>query len=469
MATYNVTKVPTRITSFIQKQVAKLTNLAKDLHNPKIYLPLLLAMIIRFSLAPFTEQRWDMYIWRLNQAFVYRYHVNPFWPEPGAPLEFAWGYPPLWLFVLLLIYPFHALLSPISYPQNASALWNPYPWQNMTEMFESYRCFMPSPLTDLVIKTPIIIADALNAILIYKLLKSMSDEKKANYAYLAWLFNPYVIMISSVWGVFDSIPSLFVLLSLYYLISNKFSKSALMLSVGILFKLYPVILIPIFAMMILKRNQRIKDAFKYCLINGGVVFITVFATYFAFAFLAGQEPLSLSTKLTFNLFVKRASPDWKGQNWISGLTPLVILGDRLGATNVPISPILMSVALVLILLKLRMMKTISMDDIFSYAAITHFAIYMTYTVINPQHFIWITPILLIIAAQRKSSLIKYFYWALSILGLSSIFSTYDMSYHISPIFVYDYLKIFVSPAVLATFIGIVLLYLVGIKIILKKP
>ncbi|MEM3714969.1 MAG: hypothetical protein QXF82_08490 [Nitrososphaeria archaeon] len=461
------------------KELAKIGTLSLP-SNKKFLLLLTAGVAIRFALAPFTEQRWDMYTWRLHQAFTYQYRINPFWPTQA--LEFAWGYPPLWLFTLLLVYPIYTIFCPTSYPQEASQLWNPYntatdPQQRMTLFFESYKRFLPTPqgqveglnlpFLDLLIKTPIIFSDILIAILLYKIVKSISNEKNAEYASLAWLLNPYVIWMSSVWGMFDSIPTLFILLSTYYLLQGKIYKSALTISIATLYKLYPLILIPINTIIISKKEGSLKKAIKYCLISIAVTLLVIIATYFAFALYTGQESLNLSIKLTYNLFLKRASPDWEGKNIIAGLTPLILLQDKLGATNIPISPVLLSIALTITMIKLIRNKEITAETILSYVTAAHFIIYMTYTVVNPQYFIWILPLLLMLTAKKDRKL-KYLYWAISIMPLSTIICTYDLSYHISPYFITEYQQVYIRPEILASTIALTIFYIASIKLVFLK-
>ena len=469
-----------QIKSVIQKQSAKL-KASEFLCNRKLLITLILGTAIRLALAPFTEQRWDMYIWRLNQAFVYQYRINPFWPRQG--LEFAWGYPPLWLFTLLLVYPIYITFCPTCYPQEVSLLWNPYnsaadPQQKMTLFFESYRRFLPPPqglvkglnlpILDLIIKTPIILSDILIALLLYRIIKSVSrGEKAAKYAYTTWLLNPYVIWMSSIWGMFDAIPTLFIVLSTYYLLQNKIYKSALTLSIATLYKLYPIILLPINALLIIKRERKIKKAVKYFIISTGIIILVIFIAYFVFALYFGQEPISLSVKLTYNLFVKRASPDWEGKNIIAGLTPLIILQNKLGATNIPVSPILLSTGLTIMMIKLVRNKEITNDTILSYITATHFIIYMTYTVVNPQYFIWVLPLLLILSA-RKNTIIKYLHWIISLIPLLTIICGYDLSYHISPYFIAEYQGIRISSETLASSIALTIFYIASIKLIFLK-
>ena len=463
----------------------------KDLMQPKMLAPLIIGAIIRFGLAPLAEHRWDLYIWRLHQVFVYHYQVNPFWPQ-NIPKIFCWSYPPLWLFILLLVYPIFAVVSPTAYPNDIGSLWNPPTlnthWISLEDMFESYRRFAPPfvsvnlPLLDFIIKTPIIIADILIAILLYKMIKSRSNESNARYAYWAWLLNPFVICISALWGMFDPIPILFVLLSLHYFLNKKYGKSALLLGVAISLKMYAILLVPIFAFVIFKRNKKVLGAIKYLLISAGFTLLMVFPTFYVSALASGQEPLSLSTNLTLNLFIKRASPDWRGQNVMAGLTPLVALDSIIGRKseildfNVPLSPILMTFGLLIILAKMYRQKELSTGDIISYITVTHFMIYLTYSVVNIPHLTWVLPLLLIVGAEKNSLLPKYFYWIITAIGILALVGTSDLSYFISPYFVPGkYLRWYILPRIpisVATIgilgAGIGLLYFVGIAIVLRK-
>lgn len=463
----------------------------KDLMQPKMLTPLIIGALIRFALAPLTEHRWDLYIWRLHQVFVYQYHVNPFWPQ-NIPKIFCWSYPPLWLFILLLLYPIFAVVSPTAYPSNVNSLWwTPdlhTHWSSLERMYESYRRFAPPdvqlnlPLLDFIIKTPIIIADILIAITLYKMIKTLSNSDNARYAFWAWLLNPFTIFISALWGMFDPIPILFVLLALHYLLNKKYGKSALLLGVAISLKLYAILLVPVFALAIFKENKRILATVKYLLISAGFTLLMVFPTFYVSALMAGQEPLSLSTELTLNLFIKRASPDWRGQNMMSGLTPLAALDSIIGRKseilnfNVPLSPILMTLGLLIILIKLYRQKKPSTGDIISYTAVTHFMIYLTYSVVNIPHLTWVLPLLLIVSTEKNTSLPKYFFWILSAVGILTLIGSADLSYFISPYFMPgDYLKWYILPrfpisdvtiGLLSAGIGV--LYFAGIALVLRK-
>lgn len=477
----NVSPLP-RVRMFFTCLRERLTTF-KLLLNPKLGVPLIIGTLIRLSLAPLTEQRWDMYIWRLHQVFVYGYHKNPFWLGQGvavAPIEqaFCWSYTPLWLFTLLLVYPIYALISPTSLINDPRSLWaftwNPY--DPNSNMFEAYHSFVPLnlPLLNLLTKIPVIIADILIAFLLYKIIVSIFNEKNAMYAYYAWLFNPYTLWISSIWGMFDQIPILFVLLSLVALVKKKYKASALLLSTAVLFKIYPILLVPVFALISYKQTKKFRNAVKYCVISGVFIFLVVFMTCFTFALASGQEPVTVSIRVAVGLLRGRSSPDWEGHNIISGMTPLIVLQNvfgNLGLNNVPVSPILMSMALFFVLIKMYRKESFSRDDIFSYTVVTHLVIYLTYTVVNPQHLTWVLPFILVLGVERKSSPLKYFYWIVSIIGLLYVIQSQGtLSYWVSPYFLPGCLDIppsvYIQPIVLA--VAIAALYIVGIKLSLKK-
>jgi len=454
----------------------------------KIRVLLLLGAAIRFILAPLTEQRWDMYIWRLHQVLVYVYNINPFWPQyRGVPSVFCWSYPPLWLLTLILIHPIYTLLSPTRYPADPALLW--ITWKEKGNMFESYWSFTPPrvdvnlPLLDLIIKTPIILADLLIAVTLYKMIKSyFKDKEEAAYAYSAWLFNPYIIFISSIWGIFDAIPALFTLLSFRELLEKNYKKSAILLSIAILFKLYPIVLIPVFALIIYRLDRRFVETLKFCTVSLTLFLVVTFSSYFLSAMLSGQEPLSLSIKLMSFLLIKRASPDWYGQNIVSGLTPLIILDPILRELNarnmnIPISPLLLATSLTLILIKLYSTTDFSEEKATAYITATFFVIYMTYTVVNPQYFLWALPFILLLSMEKRSSSLRYLYWIISGLGLFSILWEYDLSYHVSPYFLPEsvgYLKIFLKnlyehqPGLLFTALAIFILYISAVKLMFKR-
>ena len=441
----------------------------------KVALLLIAGLIIRFSIAPFTEHRYDMYIWRLNQVLAYEYHVNPLNPlteiDKNATI-FYWSYPPLWLFCLLAVYPLYAMIVNPTYPIHVSSLWQAmYTTHNPCE---AYRSFIPKnlPLLDFLIKFPLALSDVTIGLLLFKTIKKFSGKNRAYEYTRLWILNPYVIFISAVWGMFDSLPALFTMVAIYFFLQEKYDKSAISLALGALFKMYPILFAPILSLICCKKSKRVTSALKYLLISFGLTLLVLFLANFSFALIFGNhEPLNTSIVLIWQLFKGRASPDWYGSNIFFGLTPLGALDILFRflnvETNIPISPILIGFAAMVLLFKIVRRKDFDSKETFSYVTIAHFIIYLTYSVVNEQYLIWILPFLLVLSAIMEDIRIKFVYWIMSLLPLLFIFFHYsDLSYFLSPYYFPSYLGY--STWVPAFGITATIMYLIGIIVISKR-
>ena len=120
------------------------------------------------------------------------------------------------------------------------------------------------------------IADILICLILYKsLIKLKLNPQKAVFWSLIFVLNPISIIISSIHGQLDSIPSLFVLISIYLMISSKkihVNLSALFLGLAIAIKPNPLILLPFFLIF---KNINLKQKIFFLLISLGPVTITL--------------------------------------------------------------------------------------------------------------------------------------------------------------------------------------------------
>ncbi|MEM3579879.1 MAG: hypothetical protein QXQ64_01275 [Candidatus Bathyarchaeia archaeon] len=448
--------------------------MVKRFLKSKTAIILTIAVLIRFALAPLTEHRYDMYIWRVSQALAYQYGVNPLsppeWIDKNATV-FFWSYPPLWLLCLLTIYPIYAAVSHPTFPSNVDELWRDM--YTLKNPCEAYHSFKPEnlPLLDMLIKTPLIMSDLVIALLLLKIIGRFSGEEKARkYAYM-WILNPYVIFVSAVWGMFDTLPTLFTLLATWFLLEEKPNKSAISLSIAALLKMYPIIFAPILALMHYKKYRKPVAAIKYLVVTVGLTILIMFLAYFCFALIFGQEPFSTSTTMVWLLLKGRASPDWYGSNIFFGLTPFNMMEGLFKhfniKTNIPISPILIGIAVTLLLYGISRKKNMDSVDFFSYITVAHFAIYLTYTVVNEQYLIWILPFLLVLATIKGDSRIVFIYWTISLTTMLFIYTHYgDLSYFISPYFVPGYPGYL--PWLILFGLTIAIVYLLGIIFTLKR-
>lgn len=108
-------------------------------------------------------------------------------------------------------------------------------------------------------KVPYLIFDLGCAFLLLWILKG---HRKGLLAFKFWMINPVVIFATYIFGRFDIMAIFFILLSLYYARKNFFRRSLFWLGIGAVARMYPLIMLPFFV-IILGRNiwQRLKLAF----------------------------------------------------------------------------------------------------------------------------------------------------------------------------------------------------------------
>ena len=219
----------------------------------KIAVFLVVGAIIRECLAPFTGHPFDFELWiRLGYYTAQGldpYRITP--PVPGLSMPgsgdmTSLGYPPVWPFILAGLYRLYAVTG-------------------IDNRFFYY----------FILKQPMIIGDLLDSFLIYKIVKQKS-EVGAVKALAFWLFCPFTIIISSVWGMFDQLVLVFALLSLVYLDRTRISAS--LEAVGILLKAIPLIYLPLFAFV---QKTRLK-IIQYLAISSSVSIIFTFLPYLIF-------------------------------------------------------------------------------------------------------------------------------------------------------------------------------------------
>ena len=183
-----------------------------------------IGLLLRLIIAPF-KTSFDFEDWR-GVYFLYSYNI--IWP---GTFKVSSYHPPLWQLTLRAVYPIYLIIS----------------------------LFHESILLErLIIKTPIIISDVAISVVLFRIFYKLENKNKAKLIALLWSLNPYTIWISSIWGQFDIIPTLFSILALERLSSKHINSSALLLSISIMYKLYSIFLVPAFLIPLYKINGKQK-------------------------------------------------------------------------------------------------------------------------------------------------------------------------------------------------------------------
>jgi len=184
----------------------------------------LAGLTIRLCLAPFTAHPSDMSLWEYFGRTLLVEHGNPY---------ATFAYPPPWIYVT-------------------------------GAMYSLYLLFPNEFFLNLILKFPIILGDILMGLTIYSVVLDLSgSQKKADYALALFLLNPYVIWISSAWGMFDVLPALCTFLALRFFLRGQKKVSALLLGLGIAFKYYPALLLPLLLMLEWRDGSRISSVAQY--------------------------------------------------------------------------------------------------------------------------------------------------------------------------------------------------------------
>jgi hypothetical protein len=152
-------------------------------------------LLLREAFSFWTGHPFDFEIW-VRTGYWVAHGQTPYSPIPFAPgvsfandfggpgLSAAIGYLPFWPLLLGGLYQLYVFLG------------------------------APSPYVYyFLIKQPIIICDVLLAYFLYQYL-NVRGSSRASTVLKVWLFSPFNIIISSLWGMFDAIPMLFVMLAL---------------------------------------------------------------------------------------------------------------------------------------------------------------------------------------------------------------------------------------------------------------
>lgn len=215
----------------------------------RIYYAILLSAAIQLALGAFTGHPYDERVF-LAVGYTVAHGNSPYQatdvsgvfgnslfpqPVPGT------GYPPPWSLLLSLCY----LLS--------------------------YGLTQNLILYNFAVKIPIVVGNILLALLVGRVaLSETSDAILSESATCFMLFNPYVIYTTAIWGQFDTVSALLMLIAVFGFARGKWRLSAVGLGSAIALKVIPIVLLPVLIFHIGKRGGR-RRAFEYSLYALGVV------------------------------------------------------------------------------------------------------------------------------------------------------------------------------------------------------
>jgi hypothetical protein len=114
--------------------------------------------------------------------------------------------------------------------------------------------FGGSDVTPILLKVPFILADLAAAGVLFLLTRQLFDRRAGLVALAAFLFNPAVILVSTIWAQNDAIATLAVLVALYLLVTGRTELASAAAVVALLVKFQYGFAVPIVAIVGLRRH-----------------------------------------------------------------------------------------------------------------------------------------------------------------------------------------------------------------------
>jgi hypothetical protein len=322
-------------------------------------------------------------------AYFFGYGINPLIPEKSCNTclpVLNYSYPPVWLYVVLGMFTLWLGFSHYSFPTNPASLWSQGIVAN--NIFEAYRSFMPSylPYLDLLLKTPIIFSDLAIGYLIWRM--GGQTKRAAWISLTAWILNPYTILVSTVWGEFDSLAILFMTLAAFYLLRQRYTPSAVALALGVATKIFPIALLPVTIgyIFINKRSQLLRYSASFLATTGAL-----FSTLILF-----PHPLEFVERLVLG----RSTPNMSGTSVFAGLTWMSVFNLLHFNPNLPMILLIFPAATALVLWRLWGGLR-GPTSLIPALAIGFLPIYLSYPVVNVQYPIWIVPMLALLVLRKR--------------------------------------------------------------------
>ncbi|MFX1466084.1 MAG: glycosyltransferase 87 family protein [Promethearchaeota archaeon] len=271
-------------------------------------------------------------------------------------------------------------------------------------------------------KLPFIICDLLIGYVLYVFTKqwqvgSNGISRRSYMITLLYWFLPYPIFESSFVGRFDSIPTLFLLLTIYFLHKEHHNYAGLCWGVGIMYKWFPVIVAPIVFLYFFKINK-MKDLARFLFITCALCFLI------SLPFLILAPNQYISTYL-FHLTGREISTDLAIYSLYSYLTNDYSMIVRIISTTIQI--VVLLGLLVKFSLAKKVFETPYILIILSGLFLNAFVLFNR--IINPQYFFWYFPLLLFLLFLQKNAKRQLFLAVFLIINLDVIaFSQYWMQW-----------------------------------------
>lgn len=119
----------------------------------------------------------------------------------------------------------------------------------------------------IILKLPAILCDLAIAYVIFKIARKRFKEDTSLVCALLYLFNPSVVMNSTIWGQVDSVYTLCIVAMCYYLIEHKYNRAIIIYAIGVIMKPQMLIFTPVLLFACIEKSfisyRRGKAKFEF--------------------------------------------------------------------------------------------------------------------------------------------------------------------------------------------------------------
>tara|TARA_B100000965_G_scaffold107778_1_gene89019 strand:+ start:1961 stop:3658 length:1698 start_codon:yes stop_codon:yes gene_type:complete len=226
--------------------------LKKIFYNYKARRVIAIGFFIRLFLAPWTSHSTDAAAYFLGVSDMIHNSSSPY-----TSLDFS--YPPV---LMIFLYPFLQVASIFSDP----GTWASTPDEMGVLCTQVSICttIVPSPAFNLLLKAPLILSDIFTGMVIFSILLHIKNDDVALRGMAIYVLNPLTIWVSAVLGQSDSMLSMFVLLSIFYLLKDDLISSGIMFGLSVMTKGYSLplaVFIGLFAVLFNERRKELSASF----------------------------------------------------------------------------------------------------------------------------------------------------------------------------------------------------------------
>lgn len=218
---------------------------------------LILGAAIRLAIAPFFCDSYDFAFWT-SVAFDVR-------NGDGIYADYDLWYPPVWGYLIASVTPLFDLFNCVP----TMGLIDEVAWGTHI----TGQGWVPSIGSIVIIKLPLIVADVINGLLIFKIARHLEfNEKLCLSASALWMLCPLTIWVSGGQGQFDSVSLMFILIAFYAYLKNSYLLCGMSIAAATLTKIFPaLVVLPLMALIFTRgddKKQNLRNTGIYAL--GGI-------------------------------------------------------------------------------------------------------------------------------------------------------------------------------------------------------